>query len=156
MFRVRRVILHPPWSNPGYGPDQGTILFLLFTSYIIISNVPIQKLNKDDFHSGCYNCIRQLLSITIFHQRYISSCSFIERMPVLCYRRSALEPPNIWGNLLLEKNFRYRVSHETWQLVNSYESRLPYTLLDIKGFLQFIKLKISFSEIYFTFKPILP
>ena len=36
---------------------QGTILVLLFTSYIIISNVPIQKLNKDDFHSACYNII---------------------------------------------------------------------------------------------------
>ena len=36
----------------------------------------------------------------------------------------------------------YRVSHETWQLVNSFECLLPYAVLDIKIFLQFILLKI--------------
>ena len=36
------------------------------------------------------------------------------------------------------------------QLVNSYESRLAYTLLDIKGFLQFISLKkIFFWHIFY-------
>ena len=38
----------------------------------------------------------------------------------------------------------YRVSHETWQLINSYECRLLYTVLDVKGFLQFISLEKSF------------
>ena len=38
------------------------------------------------------------------------------------------------------QNIEYRVSHETWHLVNSYESRISYSLSDIKGFLQFIPL----------------
>ena len=45
--------------------------------------------------------------------------------------------------------FKYRVSHETWQLVNSFECRLPYTVLDSKGFMQFISVKKSFAQIYF-------
>jgi len=49
----------------------------------------------------------------------------------------------------------YRVSHETWQLVNSFECRLPYTVLDIKGCLLFISLKKSFAQIYFALKLIL-
>jgi len=49
----------------------------------------------------------------------------------------------------------YRVSHETSQLVNSFEYRLPYTVSDIKGCLQFISFKKSFAQIYFTFKLIL-
>ena len=36
------------------------------------------------------------------------------------------------------KSESYRVSHETWQLVNSFECLLPYTVLDIKDFLKFI------------------
>ena len=39
-----------------------------------------------------------------------------------------------------QQNIEYRVSHETWQLVNCYESRISYSLSDIKGFLQFIPL----------------
>ena len=46
----------------------------------------------------------------------------------------------------------YRVSHETWQLINSFECRLPYAILDIKGCLQFISFKKSFSLVYFTLK----
>ena len=38
----------------------------------------------------------------------------------------------------------YRVFHETWQLVNSFECLLPYTLIDIKDFLQFNLLKKMF------------
>ena len=37
------------------------------------------------------------------------------------------------------QNIEYRVS-QTWQLVNCYESRILYSLSDIKGFLQFIPL----------------
>ena len=37
-----------------------------------------------------------------------------------------------------KEKFIYRVSHETWQLVNSFECRLPYTVLVINGCLQFI------------------
>ena len=47
---------------------------------------------------------------------------------------------------------KYRVSHETWQLINSFECRLPYAVLDIKGCLQFISFKKSFSLVYFTLK----
>ena len=45
---------------------------------------------------------------------------------------------NSWNCII---SLRYRVSHETWQLVNSFECLLPYTVLDIKDFLQFISLK---------------
>ena len=48
----------------------------------------------------------------------------------------------------------YRVSHETWQLVNSFECLLPYIILDIKDFFQFISLTNSFTQIYFTLKSI--
>ena len=44
----------------------------------------------------------------------------------------------------------YRVSQETRQLVNSFECRLPYAVLNIKGRLQFISFKKSFAQIYFT------
>jgi len=36
---------------------------------------------------------------------------------------------------------RYRVSHETWQLLNSFECLLPYAIQDVKDFLQFTSLK---------------
>ena len=42
--------------------------------------------------------------------------------------------------------FNYRVSHETWQLMNSFKCLLPYAVLDIKHFLQFISLKIYYSN----------
>ena len=48
-----------------------------------------------------------------------------------------------------------RVSHETWRLVNGLEYPLPYTVLDSKGFMQFISSKKSFAQIYFTLKVIL-
>ena len=48
----------------------------------------------------------------------------------------------------------YRVSHETWQLVNGFECLLPYVILDIKDFFQFISLTNSFTQIYFTLKSI--
>ena len=41
----------------------------------------------------------------------------------------------------LLKKLWYRVFHETWQLVNSFECLLPYTVLDIKDFSQFNSLK---------------
>ncbi len=44
-------------------------------------------------------------------------------------------------------NLIYRVSQETSQLVNNYESRLSYTVLDIKGFWQFILIKKLFFDI---------
>ena len=47
------------------------------------------------------------------------------------------------------------MSHETFQLLNSYECLLPYIILDIKVFLHVISLKTSFSQIYFTLKSIL-
>ena len=50
---------------------------------------------------------------------------------------------------------KYRVSHETWQLVNSVECRLPCTVSDIKGCLQFYLFKKSFAQVYFTLKLIL-
>ena len=46
---------------------------------------------------------------------------------------------------LSAKSVSYRVSHETWQLVNSFECRLPYTVLDYK----------IFAQTYFTLKLIL-
>ena len=51
----------------------------------------------------------------------------------------------------------YRVSHETWQLVNSFECLLSYTVLIYKDFLQFIlfKKKNSFTQIYFNLKSFL-
>jgi len=39
--------------------------------------------------------------------------------------------------------------------VDSFECRLPYTVLDIKGCLQFISFKKSFAQIYFALKLIL-
>ena len=52
----------------------------------------------------------------------------------------------------LQNSVIYRVSHETWQLVNSFECLLPYTVLDVKDSLQFYSLKKSFTQIYFTLK----
>ena len=54
----------------------------------------------------------------------------------------------------LKRQFNYRVSHETWQLVNGFESLLPYIILDIKDFFQFISLTNSFTQIYFPLKSI--
>ena len=48
--------------------------------------------------------------------------------------------------------FLYRVSHKTWQLVNSFECLLPYTVLIYKDFLQFILLKKIFYSNIFKFK----
>ena len=44
----------------------------------------------------------------------------------------------------------YRVSHETWQLVNSFECHLPYTVLDIEDFflVKFV-FKIFNSNIFY-------
>ena len=47
---------------------------------------------------------------------------------------------------------KYRVSQETWQLVNGFECLLPYTVLDIKDFMQFISLKKTFYSNIFYFK----
>jgi len=41
----------------------------------------------------------------------------------------------------------YRVSHETWQLLNNFVCLHPYIILDIKDFLHVISLKASFSQI---------
>ena len=57
----------------------------------------------------------------------------------------------IWISFIIWKKW-YRVSHETWQLVNSFERLLPYTVLYIEDFSQFISLKKSFSQIFFTLK----
>ena len=46
------------------------------------------------------------------------------------------------------------VSHETWQLVNGFECLLPYIILDIIDFFQFISLTNSFTQISFTLKSI--
>ena len=43
----------------------------------------------------------------------------------------------------------YRVFHETWQLVISFKSRLPKTVLDIKSCLQFITYKTIFAQVFF-------
>ena len=61
------------------------------------------------------------------------------------FRRPSQPPPNpnflglktVPPNQILKEiiRFRYRVSHETRQLINRYECRLPYTVLNIKGFL---------------------
>ena len=51
-------------------------------------------------------------------------------------------------------NFIYRVSHETWQLVNGFECLLPYIILDIINFFQFISLTNAFTQIYLTLKSI--
>ena len=40
--------------------------------------------------------------------------------------------------IIVQSMFIYKVSHETWQLVNNFECHLPHTVLDIKHFLQFI------------------
>ena len=58
----------------------------------------------------------------------------------------------LYSVLKPNSTFRCRVSHESWQLVNSFECLLTYTLLDIKDFSQFISLKDSFSQICFTLK----
>ena len=42
----------------------------------------------------------------------------------------------------------YRVSHETWQLVDSFECLLSYQVLYIKGCLQFMLLKIFYSKMF--------
>ena len=47
---------------------------------------------------------------------------------------------------------KYRVSHETWQLVNSVECRLPCTVSDIKGCLQFYLFKKIFCSSIFYFE----
>ena len=48
--------------------------------------------------------------------------------------------------------FKYRVSHETWQLMNSLECHLPNTGLD---FLQFSSVEKSFTPIYLNLGSIL-
>ena len=44
---------------------------------------------------------------------------------------------------------RYRVSHETWQLVNNFKCLLPHTVLNIKDKKKYL------TRIYFTVKSIL-
>ena len=46
-----------------------------------------------------------------------------------------------WRLRLQVLKLNYRVSHETWQLVKSCQCLLPYAVLDIIDFLQFITLK---------------
>ena len=46
------------------------------------------------------------------------------------------------------------MSHETSQLVNSFECLLLHTVLDIKDFLQFIPLNKCLTHIYFTVKSV--
>ena len=45
----------------------------------------------------------------------------------------------------------YRLSHETWQLVNSFECLVPYSVLDIEDFCGLFRKKY-FTQIYFTLK----
>ena len=59
------------------------------------------------------------------------------------------------GHPVYTTSFIYRVSYETRQLINNFEFCLPYTVLDIKGCLQFISFEKSFAQIHFTLKLIL-
>ena len=52
--------------------------------------------------------------------------------------------------------FNYRVSHETWQLMNSFKCLLPMLYQMLRLCLQFISFKKKFIQIYFTLKSILP
>ena len=55
----------------------------------------------------------------------------------------------LWAQGISTLNWKYRVSHETWQLVNSFECLLPWTVLDIKHFfaVYFVN-KIFYSNIF--------
>ena len=94
------------------------------------------------------------------YSRFFSNCVFFSQtlLRVYTYRQ---KPEN---NLFLSHNFlksysrgsvKYRVSHETWQLVNCFECLLPYAVLDINDFLHFISRRKPFNQIDFTLKSIL-
>ena len=65
---------------------------------------------------------------------------------------------NTLGKLPLGKKplGKYRVSHETWQFVNSFECLHLYTVYTLKTFCSIIRLKKSFTKIYFILISILP
>ena len=50
------------------------------------------------------------------------------------------------------KYYEFILALKLKQLVNNFECRLPYTVLDIKGCLQFISFNKSFAQVYFTLK----
>ena len=66
----------------------------------------------------------------------------------LIFRRFSWKKSYIFMELELNR-FIYRVSHETWQLLNSFWMSSSYTVLDIRGCLQFFFVKKSFAQIYF-------
>ena len=66
---------------------------------------------------------------------------YTQKRPILCIGISLLSfSPKL--------RFIYRVSHETWQFMNSFKCLLPYAVLDINHFLQFILLTKNNSNIY--------
>ena len=56
-----------------------------------------------------------------------------------------------FGIIVVLKHLLLQMQH-----TGCFECRLPLTVLDIKGCLQFISLKKSFAQIYFTLTFLLP
>jgi len=115
--------------------------------------------------SSVWNCVLQISTvrkIQIFihhHHQFPNSFS-----PVCFVYRAD------FNHLDQAVQFKYRLYKENWTvcLINDPlivkfvcgpptkgKCRLPYTVLDIKGCLQFISFKKSFAQIYFTLKLIL-
>ena len=125
-----------------------------------VSDIPFPLLHKNNCHfllftksffSVSISTLLKIWLMTFLYQILIYFSIFISKTWFLSF---FLRTKNVF--IVSIKNLMiYRMYYETWQLLNSYGSRLPYTLWDIKVFLQFISLKKCFSEIYFTLKPIL-
>jgi len=117
------------------------MIIIIFLSFLIISR---KLLSQTPFFSLNYT--------TKFKWNFLKKGSTgISKNLHARSRHSLLSEFEILGFFVFKT---YRVSDETWQMVNSFECLLPNTLLNIKDFLQFIALKIFFDQIYFTLKSI--
>ena len=118
-------------------------------------NVGLWTQNIINFSSTCVSVAEVVVVVEVavseWHVWYtkvpITALSIMSK----CCPLSSLQSVKVWKYLPL---FLYRVSHETWQLVNGFECFLPYIILDIIDFFQFSSLTNSFTQIYFTLKSI--
>ena len=94
--------------------------------------------------------IETLIKMWLKYRGFYELKSVVDNFSVVSYKQEMCNSLLQWTHKW--KQFKYRVSNETWQLVNGFECLLPYIILDIKDFFQFISLTHSFTQIYFTFE----
>ena len=113
------------------------------------------------FHKCASHCYGEpsLKKKSIFRSEKLSICTILHGQQFKGYRcKSSLPLQSKRGISDLQsccvcRVHRYRVSHETWQLVNSFDCLLTYTVLDIKGcLLQIISFKTIFCSTIFYFE----